>query len=176
MKDNRSLVQALKSNDRLTMERAFESLYNKYSGLLLYLSMQIVKRRDIAEEIVNDTFLKFFNNIERIDYNRNIKYWLSRTVKNASMDYLKVLNNQVTLSNEFVMSYPDLNHESNFQDIIRRFKSFLNEDELDIVVLHIVFKCTFKEIALEKNVSINVVSSKYKRTVEKIKKHYREVL
>jgi len=158
------------------MERAFESLYNKYSGLLLYLSMQIVKRRDIAEEIVNDTFLKFFNNIHKIDYNRNIKYWLCRAAKNASMDYLKVLNNQVTLSNEFVMNCPDEHHRSNYHDTIMKFKSFLDENELDIVVLHIIFQCTFKEIAIEKNVSINVISGKYKRAIEKIKKHYKDVL
>jgi RNA polymerase sigma-70 factor (ECF subfamily) len=175
MEDTHLLQQALKSNDEERIEQAFEILYQKYSGLILYISLAIVKRREIAEDIVNDTFLKFFNNIRKIDYKKNIKYWLTRTARNASLDYLKLKNNQVELNDEFVLNIPDKRKGLDYQAIISKFEKFLSEDEIDIVVLHIIFKCTFKEIAEEKNVSVNVISGKYRRSLDKIKIHYREV-
>lgn len=90
MKDNYLLRRALKSNDEDKIEHVFETIYRKYSGLLLFVSLSIVKRREIAEDIVNDTFLKFYNNIRKINFNKNIKYWLVKTAKNASLDYLKL--------------------------------------------------------------------------------------
>jgi RNA polymerase sigma-70 factor (ECF subfamily) len=173
MKENYLLQHALQSNDENKIEHAFEIIYNKYSGLLLYISLAIVKRREIAEEIVNDTFLKFFNNIRKIDYKKNVKYWLVQTTRNASFDYLKLKNNQVELANELIMSTCDYQRSIDYHDIIAKFKTFLSEEEVNIVVLRLIFKCTFKEIAQEKNVSVNVVSGKYRRSLEKIKKHYK---
>lgn len=173
MRENYLLQHALKSNDEKKIEHAFEIIYHKYSGLLLFISMSIVKRREIAEEIVNDTFLKFYNHIRKIDYNKNIKYWLVRTARNASLDYLKLKKNQVELSDEVVFTVPDHKRNIDYQDIIARFKTFLNEEEVYIVVLHLLFKCTFKEIADEKNVSVNTISGKYRRSLDKIKKHYK---
>lgn len=175
MKENLVLAKALKSNDPLVVERAFEAIYNKYSSLLLYISLQIVKRNDVAEELVNDTFLKFFNNINKIDFKRNIKYWLVTTVKNASLDYLKTQKKNLVLSNEVVLSFPDESKRDNHREIINQFKDFLSEEELDIVVYHLIFRCTFREIALKKNQTINAVAGKYKRSLQKIRKHYREV-
>lgn len=173
MKDNYLLRRALKTNDEETIEHAFETIYRKYSGLLLFISLSVVKRREVAEEIVNDTFLKFYNNIRKINLDKNIKYWLVRTAKNASLDYLKLKRNQVELNDDAVLNVPDPNKNLDYQDIISKFKTFLTEDELYVVVLHLIFRCTFKEIAREKNVSVNVVSGKYRRSLEKIKKHYR---
>ncbi|MDD4000883.1 MAG: sigma-70 family RNA polymerase sigma factor [Bacilli bacterium] len=174
MEENHLLQLALLTNDEEKIEHAFELIYNKYSGLLLYISLSIVQRREVAEDITNDTFLKFFNNIRKIDYKRNIKYWLTKTVRNASLDYLRLKDSQVELNDEVVLSIPS-EKGVDYHDVISKFKKFLTEEEIEIVVLHLIYKSTFKEIAEEKKVSVNVISGKYRRSLDKIKKHYREV-
>ena len=59
-----------------------------------------------------------------------------------------------------------------FWDYIEKFKGFLDEDEIDIVIYHILYDFTFKEIARFNNVSVNSMTSKYKRIIDKIRKHY----
>ncbi|MFY9422371.1 MAG: sigma-70 family RNA polymerase sigma factor [Bacilli bacterium] len=173
MKDNYLLRRALKSNDEDKIEHVFETIYRKYSGLLLFVSLSIVKRREIAEDIVNDTFLKFYNNIRKINFNKNIKYWLVKTAKNASLDYLKLKKNQIELNDDIVLKAPDRSKNIDYHNIIAKFKTFLTEEETYIVVLRLIFKCTFKEIAKDRNVSVNTVSGKYRRSIEKIRKYYK---
>ena len=55
---------------------------------------------------------------------------------------------------------------------MKKFKSFLDEEEVELIILHLLYDFTFAYIAKEKNVSINVVSSKYRRAIKKVKKHY----
>jgi len=71
------------------------------------------------------------------------------------------------------MSTCDDRKNIDYHDFVAKFKTFLSEEEVNIVVLRLIYKCTFKEIAQEKNVSVNVISGKYRRSLEKIKKHYK---
>ena len=48
-----------------------------------------------------------------------------------------------------------------------------NEYEIDLVVLHLLYDYSFKEIAKQYNVSTSVISSKYRRTIKKVKQYYK---
>ena len=60
-----------------------------------------------------------------------------------------------------------------FQEYLTKFSSFLDESEIDLLVYHLLYDYSFKEIASLLGVSINSVTSKYKRTIDKVKKHYK---
>ena len=59
-----------------------------------------------------------------------------------------------------------------FDAYIMTFKGFLDKDEISLVVYKLLYEYTFKEIAAIKKVTTNSVSSKYKRTIDKIRKYY----
>ena len=61
-----------------------------------------------------------------------------------------------------------------FNSYIEKFKEFLNKEEIDLIVYHLLYDFSFKEIAKSKQTTVNVISSKYKRTIDKIKKYYKE--
>lgn len=169
-KVNFSTFNNLKSTSRKKMENAFNIIYKEYSYLIFYVALKIVKDNDLAHEITNETFMKFFINKDLIDGHKNIKYYLVTTAKNLSLNHIKKQERIVELHDNF--SY-EINVSNDFNNYIDKFKDFLNEEELELIIYHLLYDFTFKEIAKEKHTSINVISSKYQRAILKVKKHYK---
>lgn len=164
------ILNNLKSTSKDKMEKAFNIIYNEYSYLVYYVALKIVKDKSLAEEITNETFLNFFLNKDKIDSCKNIKYYLVTTSKNLAINNYKYQERLVEFSTDIVAENKTYDH---FKDYIDRFKDFLDEQEIDLIVLHLLYDYSFKEIANQYNVSINVISSKYRRVIKKVKQYYK---
>lgn len=167
---NFSIFNNLKSSSKEKMENAFNIVYKEYSYLVFYVSLKIVKDNDLALEITNETFTNFYINLNNINGHKNIKYYLVTTAKNLSINFLKKQERIVELHDNFAY---EMNASNDFNCYIEKFKDFLNEDELELIIYHLLYDFTFKEIAKEKNVTTSVISSKYQRAILKVKKHYK---
>lgn len=174
---NANILNNLLSTSRSEMEDAFNAIYSEFSYLVYYVSLQIVKEKEAAEDIANEAFLKFFNNKENVTLNyQSIKYYLVETSKNLSLNYIKVSKRYTEYDDEIGSeseTKTKVEQINDFNRYVEQFKDFLNEEEIDLIVMHLLYDFSFKEIAEQRNVSINVISSKYKRTIDKVKKHYK---
>ena len=160
----------LLSKNRNKMENAFTSIYNEYSYLVFYISFEIVKNKEVAKEIVNETFMKFYETREKIYKLSSLKSYLTSTCRNLSINYVKS-NKETSEYNDEISGRDDVRDE--FDDYIEKFSKFLNKEELDLIVYHYLYGYTFKEISNIKNVSINSISSKFKRALDKVKAYYK---
>lgn len=170
-KINFKVLYDLKSPNREIMEKAFNIIYKEYSYLIYYVSLKIVKDNETAKDITNETFFKMYANRDNIDSEKNLKYYLTTISKNLSLNYLNKIKNEEELNEN--ITYTTDNHD-HFNDYIEKFKEFLNEEEIDLIIYHLLYGFTFKDIALMKEVSVDVVSSKYRRTIVKIRKYYKK--
>ncbi|MCK9536549.1 MAG: sigma-70 family RNA polymerase sigma factor [Bacilli bacterium] len=171
MNDNfkKEIVNAIQQNDECALEEVFEKIYYQYCDLIHYISLRIVKRVEVAEDITQEVFMRFFNNIKTTQF-RNIKYWLVTAAKNSSLNYIKAKDYQVIYDDtDFLYLY---SKENKIKPMIESLYQVLSEDEIDIIIMHLVFKCTFREIAADKEVSVNVIKGRYRRAIKKYKKFY----
>jgi RNA polymerase sigma-70 factor (ECF subfamily) len=53
------------------------------------ISISYAKSRDLAQEIVHDSFLKFFDSVQKLDHMPSIKPWLRRITVNTAIDYYR---------------------------------------------------------------------------------------
>ena len=165
----KNIFDNLNSSFREKMENAFNTIYNEYSYLVFYVSFKIVRNNEDAKDITNETFLKFYNEKSNIRNYEKIKYYLVSTSKNLSLNLIeKRKREKIEEESKFISE----TKRDYFWDYIEKFKGFLDENEIDIVVYHILYDFTFKEIARFNNVSVNSMTSKYKRIIDKIRKHY----
>ena len=67
---------------------------------------------------------------------------------------------------------PDLFARGEIMDIMRRC---LNEDEIQIVTLHVLWGYKHREISRQLGIPLGTVTSKYKRSIEKMRKALKEV-
>lgn len=163
------------NNNRLTRsekEAILEDVYNKYKDLIFYIIYHSVINYEDAKELVNDVFLAFFNHLDEIDLNKNIKYYLVTSAKNASLNHLKKKKENIIYDQELI--YKSQDNNKSWNDIVEYFKEILSEDELNICVMKLIYNYKFIDIAKEENISINTITSKYYRALEKIKKYYEE--
>lgn len=163
------ILEKLKSPKKDKMESAFNIIYSEYSHLVYFVALKIIKDKDLAKEITNETFLKFFENRFNIKASKNIKYYLVSTSKNLSITMLERQKRYVEFNQDIALE----NKKDNYIDLINQFKDLLDEEELEIIIMHLVYGFSFKEISMQNNKSINVISSKYRRALIKVKKHYK---
>ena len=129
--------------------------------------------REDAEELTQDVFLKVYKSLDRLDENRNIKYYLTITARNTAIDFLKKKKIQCDVDDEVINQLPDQEVRSNYEDIVAILKQYLSNEEIDIIMDKLVCDYTFKEIAKIRKMPIGTVMSKYSRAIKKFKRNYK---
>jgi RNA polymerase sigma factor (sigma-70 family) len=77
------LVRDLRSKDK----SALEYLYDHYSGALLGVIARIIKREELAEEVLQDAFLKIWDRIDSYDASKGKLFtWMLNIARNQAID------------------------------------------------------------------------------------------
>jgi RNA polymerase sigma-70 factor (ECF subfamily) len=84
--DAATLVQMIKSKN----EKGFHILYDNYSGALYGILMKLVRRTDVAEDLLQDAFVKIWKHIDAFDPARGTLFtWMLNIARNHAIDYLR---------------------------------------------------------------------------------------
>ena len=164
------VLDDFQSASREKIERAFNIIYSEYSFLVYYIALSIVKNKDNAQDITNETFLKFFQNRLSINKRKNVKYYIVSVAKNSALNFANSQSRLCSLEME-VETY---DKKDSFQEYLDKFSDFLDKEELDLIVFHLLYDYSFREISKIKNTTTSSISSKYRRAIVKIKKHYKK--
>jgi RNA polymerase sigma-70 factor, ECF subfamily len=79
--DDAVLVGALRRGD----EGSFAALVDAYSPALLRLAMTFVRTRDVAEEVVQETWVGVIRGIDRFEGRSSLKSWLFTILRNTAI-------------------------------------------------------------------------------------------
>lgn len=84
--DENTLVQMLKSKS----EQGFDYLYANYSSALFGIISKITQEKDLAEDILQEAFIKIWNNIEQYDPGKGRLFtWMLNLTRNLTIDTLR---------------------------------------------------------------------------------------
>lgn len=164
-------IQNLCSPNRELMEHTFNNIYAEYSYLVFYVAFEIVRKREDAKDITNETFLRMYKNRHSLKSGKNLKYYLVTIAKNLARNLVKENNRYLAYNDNLEASVEE--KDDDFAAYIMTFENFLNEEEISLVIYKLLYEYTFREIAVMKKTTTNSVSSKYKRTLDKIRNYYR---
>ena len=66
---------------------AFTQLYDDYSATLYGVALRIVRSKEIAEQVIQDTFLKIWDNSAAYDASKGRLYtWMLNIARNTAID------------------------------------------------------------------------------------------
>lgn len=93
-------------------QHAFEQLYRHYHAGLLSYAMTLVEHRELAEEVVEDVFIKIWTNRKTLATISNFSYYLYTAAKHTSLNYHSKRKRSATDSidpadNEIFLDYND---------------------------------------------------------------------
>jgi RNA polymerase sigma-70 factor (ECF subfamily) len=67
---------------------AFEQLYRGYAPLLLGVALRIVRRRELADEVLHETFLRIWRTAESFDPTGAPLGWMTTIARNQALDLM----------------------------------------------------------------------------------------
>jgi len=70
-------------------QAAFAELVELYQEKLYHMAYRMLNNRQEAEDVVQDTFLRVYNNLERYDTSMKFSTWIYRIATNLSIDRLR---------------------------------------------------------------------------------------
>ena len=128
------LVKRAKSGDY----QAFDLLVLKYQSRLISTAFKFVKDVQIAEDIVQDSFIKAFNALESFREDSSFYTWIYRITVNTSKNFLVSKKRKSELLNS------DLSEEASYE--VEPVETYSPEDLLQATQLQKVITETFDQL------------------------------
>lgn len=85
MTGDQPLIEAFQSGD----EFAFVSLYNRYKGPVYAFCVKMLADREVAADVMQDTFLRLYENRDRLLKTSSFKSWLFTIARNQCLNTMR---------------------------------------------------------------------------------------
>ncbi len=95
MDEHRLIAQLL---DPVTQRKAFEAVVRQYSEQLYWQIRRIVYSHEDANDVMQNTFIKAWNNLDNFRSEAKLSTWLFRIAINESLDFVRRNKNISTAS------------------------------------------------------------------------------
>lgn len=157
------IVKAEDNKDKL------EFLYMEFRKPIFLLALSIVRDYQMAEDIMQETFLKVMKNSESYKEMGNAKAWIMTITRNISLNYLKKSKREEA-KEEFVIESED-NFTEDVEGTMEFFRIIqdLNEEERQIIALKLLGGLGYIQIAKILKISLVSARKKYSRAIKKLR-------
>ncbi len=169
-----SIIKELIVNDR---EKLIEQLMDQYGQSLLYLTYSYVGKRELAEDLTQEIFVKCYQKLEQYQKKSSIKAWIWRIAINHCKDYLRSWHHKhIIVSEEQVRDIPSQEKEVENQ-VIQRYEDAelvrtvmsLPDTYREVVYLYYFEELPIKAISHLTSVNQNTIKTRLKRAKEILK-------
>ncbi len=151
---------------------AFAELYNRYHQDMYRYILTIVKVPDVAEDIVQDVFIKIWDVRERLEIQQNFRSYLFRICHNSAVDMNKQIASDRQLFNQLLYHYQagaDLEHYSqeqllHYDALVEAALNMLSPQRRKIYEMCKKEKKSYEEVARELDISPNTVKAHITQT------------
>jgi len=162
----------------------FSNLYSNYYVLLCTIADQYVKDKYLAEEIVGDVFLKYWEKYNEIIITTSVKAYLVRSVQNRCINYLEHNKVKQKIENESTLfglaesdDYPlGTLYEKELASLINQAMNALPEQCRKIFLLSRDEELTYEEISQRLNISVNTIKTQIKIALSKLREWLKDYL
>lgn len=184
MVSDQELIIAFGNGDNSAMD----TLIMRYHGKLLGYIRHIVRNRELAEDLCQETFIKAINSLKRKVYqdDGHFSAWLFRIAHNLIIDHFRKENKLPTSSNE--LGEIDLFNNAKFSDetiettmvknqISNDLKDLIHklpDEQRTTVLMRLNLDMSFKEIAETQGISINTALGRMRYAVINLRKMIEE--
>lgn len=152
--------------------RQLERIIDEHQHKLFSFAFFRVGSYEVAQDIVQDVFIKFYENSRRLSAANNVKAYLYKTISNACTDYLRKNAKIQFIAIENLVNDLVENEEKQCLSEYLRIEEILENlpiDQAEILRLKFIDSLNFVEISDMLNVNINTIKSRYKYAINKLR-------
>ena len=161
---------------------AFTAVYRKYHSYLYALAFKYLKNTEMAEDTVQQIFVKFWETSVKIEIEVNLKNYLYTMMKNHILNQFR--NNRESVSLNYVNSQTASVQEENFtekmeeqelRELLYKGIDKLPLQKREVCRLKLEEKLNNQEIADRMNISIHTVKSHYQESVKILREYFQKI-
>lgn len=149
---------------------AFNELYKQTGKGVFAFIYSYLKNYQDAEDVLQGVYLKIKLNAYQYKQGTNARAWILQIAKNLSLNEIKKRKPAEELTDDVPST--QFSPSMGISDVMNKV---LDEDERQIMILHVLWGYKHREIAEILNCPTGTVTSKYKRSIEKMKQALKEV-
>lgn len=169
MNSDRHLLADLREGD----QQAFECIYDRYRNYLIALSTSLYPDPHLAEDIVHNVFISFYQNASQLQLRGTLISYLSAGIRNAIRDIFR-RRAQTQQYDHLAIPLP----EQEEPDVsVYRFESGqklrqclvrLPSEQRDVVLWRAYQDLSFTEIACRQSICSSTARGRYRYGIEKL--------
>lgn len=131
---NSNLIHAALNGD----QQAYKEIVNRFYGKIFALVLRMVKNRQEAEDLTQETFIKAFNSLATFNSEYAFSTWLYKIAANTCIDHFRKkrlltfpLDNPITMQDsEMQREYPDQQEPEPDNRLINKERTTMIEDAI----------------------------------------------
>ena len=158
---------------------AFRKIYNNYSNRLYAYSLRITEKEDLAEEIVQDVFIKIWTNRAELTAIDRFDSYLYVVARNHCFNSLKRIAREAVILKELSKGMTELHNEHEEAIIHKEYLKILNDSVSKLPPQQqLIYNLSrnsglkYDEIALTLNLSKNTVKAHLKKALYSIRSNF----
>lgn len=147
----------------------FTEIYRRYSAKVHAYCVSMIMEQDIAEDIFQETFIRFYKSIDKNFVNINIPGYLMKTAKNLSLNYFRDKKQNIRIEDaEAIIADSNSYENTELINLIMRALDLLDDKYKEAFVLREFNGMSFQEIADIMDLSLTNSKSRVTRARQKL--------
>ena len=170
------LIERVRAGEK----QALADLYDAYSGMVYGLVLRMVYSEPIAQEIVQDVFLKVWNNIKSYDATKSrISTWIMNIARNRAIDEIRSKRFKNDRENQSIensvqqieaLGGSEIKTDSiGLKSVMRR----LRPEQQKLIELVYFGGFTHEEAAKELSIPLGTVKTRIRSSIQELRKQLR---
>lgn len=174
--DTNTLVEMIKAKN----EKGFHILYERYSGVLYGVLLKFVIRTELADDLLQDTYVKIWKNICTFDPAKGTLFtWMLRIARNQAIDFLRSSSYQQQLKHVdldvYLSQIDQMNKTSSnlsdtdFNDFKSKALLHLNQKQAEVIDMIFFYGWTYEQTATKLKIPLGTVKTRARKGLGIIK-------
>jgi len=172
------LVQKLLKKDRESERIIFEMFYQR----VYYTAYYIVQDRELAQDIVQETFLKAFQNMHTVKDGEKLGAWLAAIASRTAIDYVRkikkwndvvtedhIIDEQLSKSDDHYSTVETIVEKKFLKNILLREIDELKPEHKQVLILAYLHDMKYEEIAEALDIKVTMVKTRIHRAKLKLR-------
>lgn len=168
--------------DKSEKDYVLEKIMIEYGNELVRLAFSYVKDTEIAKDMVQNTFIKCYKNLDSFRYDAQIKTWLYRITINECKDYLKSWNYKMVQLKRFIHETARSVLPSTEKTVIENYDNEEMKENIfslpkvyrEVIYLYYYDSLKTEEIANVLDIPVNTVKTRLRRAKQRLEPMLKE--
>ncbi|HEY0828063.1 MAG TPA: RNA polymerase sigma factor SigW [Bacilli bacterium] len=177
------LAQLSRNGDR----RAFGELVDLYRDKIHRLAVKMLKNTQDSEDIVQETFIRVYLNLNRYDDTKRFSTWIYKIGKNLCIDLLRKKKETYSLDADITEDYGLTRYEilaneenspetraieTEAKEAVNKIIQTLPEKYRSVLILHYIHDMSLQEIGNELKMPVTTVKTRLHRGRDTMRKRW----